>query len=104
MSTEGWIAIISAIGGGTVAIIGAIALAYRQAVEAKTQATAARDATEENRKEIIATKTGIYEVGKQLDGRLTELLISSNAAARAEGVAAGEQSQRDRAAPSDSVK
>lgn len=104
MTTEGWIAIIGAISGGTVAIIGAIALAYRQSVEAKHLASDAKDAAESARVEIIATKNGIFEVGKQLDGRLSELLISSNAAARAEGVAAGEQSQRDRAAPSDTAK
>lgn len=42
----------------------------------------------------------VREVGDRIDGRLTELLKSTSALARAEGVAQGEQSQRDRAAES----
>ncbi len=101
MNADEWVAVIGAISGGTIAIIGAIALAYRQASSARQEAADAKLAALDAKREIIATKTGIYEVGKQLDGRLSELLATSNAAARAEGVAAGEQAQRDRAAPSD---
>lgn len=36
-----------------------------------------------------------------INSRMDELLAAARAASRAEGVAAGEQSQRDRAAPSD---
>ena len=56
----------------------------------------ARQATKLNEARIVETQGGIYELGQKLDGRLEELLRISRAAARAEGVAAGEQSQRDR--------
>jgi hypothetical protein len=75
-------ALIAAFGG-----IFAAVLAYR-----------ARQAARENSAEIIAVNGEVREVGERIDGRLSELLRSSNALARAEGVAAGEQSQRDRAA------
>lgn len=40
----------------------------------------------------------------EVNSRLTQLLEASSAAARAEGVTAGEQAQRDRSAPSDSER
>ena len=73
--------------------------AERAAVRAADEALAARVAIEESKAEIILVGDRVVEVGKQIDGRMEELLRAARAAARAEGVAAGEQSQRDRANP-----
>ena len=71
--------------------------AAERATVAADAAVAAQVAAEAGKKAIVATEAGIFELGKQIDGRLSELLKSSSALARAEGVAAGEQAQRDRA-------
>ena len=47
---------------------------------------------------VILVGDRVMQVGDQLDGRLSELLREARALARAEGVAAGEQAQRDRSA------
>lgn len=73
-------------------------LAAERATIAADAAVAAQTAAESAKKEIVATANGIFEVGKKLDGRLTELLASETALARAQGIAQGEQAQRDRAA------
>jgi hypothetical protein len=72
--------------------------AAERATVAADAAVAAQLAAESSKKAIVATQDGIFELGKQIDGRLSELLKSSSALARAEGVAQGEQAQRDRAA------
>ena len=72
----------------------------RAARAAELAATAAQHAADAST-EIMLVHGEIRALGKRVDGRLSELLASSIAAARSEGVAAGEQSQRDRAAPSD---
>lgn len=78
-------ALLAAVGG----IVAAI-LAYR-----------ARRGVEDASLALTVIEGEVREVGERIDGRLTELLKSSSALARAEGVAQGEQSQRDRAAESD---
>ena len=102
-------AIIAAL-GGVVTAVGVILVGY-WAYRAKERAAdaaeaAAKAAAEANaaRSEIMVVGDKIVEVGKALDGRLSELLREARATARAEGMAAGEQAQRDRAAPSDSGK
>lgn len=75
-------ALVAAIGG-----IVAAFLAYR-----------ARRKVEDIDARVIIIDSEVREVGKRIDGRLTQLLESSTKLARAEGVAVGEQSQRDRAA------
>lgn len=72
--------------------------AAERATIAADAAVAAQAAAEASKKAIVATQDGIFELGKQIDGRLSELLKSSAALARAEGVAQGEQAQRDRSA------
>ena len=81
--------------GTLVAAIGAVVIGYRnsrKADAAKEKATAAaaaaliaKEAAEDSKKEIIATKDGVFEVGKAIDGRLTELLEITKQAALAEG-------------------
>jgi hypothetical protein len=78
-------ALIAAIGG----IVAAV-LAHR-----------ARKRVDVVEKALITIDGEVREVGKRIDGRLSELLRSSGALARAEGVAQGEQAQRDRSAVSD---
>jgi hypothetical protein len=70
----------------------------QRAVAAAKAAEAAKAAAESAKADIIATKAGVFELGKQVDGRLSELLDVTRKASRAEGWAAGEQAQRDRAA------
>jgi hypothetical protein len=48
-------------------------------------------------RELAIVRGKVVEIGKQVDGRLSELLASEVGRAHAEGVTAGEQSQRDRA-------
>lgn len=67
-------------------------------IVAAVLANRAKMTAEDSHAQIIATKEGVFELGKQVDGRLTELLNATRQSARAEGVAAGEQAQRDRAA------
>lgn len=77
-------ALVAAAGG----ILAAV-LAYR-----------ARRGVEDATEALTVIEGEVREVGERIDGRLTELLKSTSALARAEGVAQGEQSQRDRAAES----
>jgi hypothetical protein len=111
-----WPATFTAL-GTLVAAIGAVLavilsfLNRRAATEARAKADdaahaaeRAKVAAEDSKREIIATKEGVFEVGRQIDGRLSELLRSSTALARAEGVAQGEQSQRDRAAAPEALR
>jgi hypothetical protein len=71
----------------------------------------ARAIAEESSGALIEVGGKVYRLTEAVDGRLTELLATNArlaataaALARAEGVAAGEQSQRDRTAASDAVE
>lgn len=90
--------LIAAAGALIVALVGAF-VARSNSLRAASAASAAKVAAESAKADIIATKEGVFELGKQVDGRLSELLIETRKSARAEGVAAGEQAQRDRANP-----
>jgi hypothetical protein len=92
--------LLAAIGALVTAGVGALVARSnnQRAVEAAKSAEAAKIAAQQSQREIIATKEGVFELGKQVDGRLSELLTATRKSARAEGVAAGEQAQRDRAA------
>lgn len=59
----------------------------------------AKKAGMENKGEIAIVKGEIRNVGTRIDGRMDELLRAATASGRAEGVAAGEQAQRDRSGP-----
>lgn len=90
-----------------VAAFGVILGAY-WAYRAKDRAAAAARIASESQNEIIRVGTDVYELGKRVDGRLTELLdaaaakgVTDAALARAEGKAEGEQKQRDRQAPAE---
>ena len=84
-----------------VTAIGAVVIGYRnslkaeaareRASEAVAAAEAAKVAASRAEVDIIATRNGVFEVGKQIDGRLSELLELTKAAAYAEGKLAGEQ-------------
>lgn len=80
-----------------IAAVGVILAAW-WAYRAKERASEAAD-------KITIIGSEVYELGKRVDGRLTELLtaqaqkhMAEEKVARAEGVRAGEQAQRDRAA------
>jgi hypothetical protein len=83
-----------------VTAIGAILAAY-WSYRAKQATKDNKAAIDDTKTEIVATKAGLFELGKAVDGRLSKLLEVSISNARAEGIATGEQSQRDRSAASD---
>jgi hypothetical protein len=94
--------------GTLIAAIAAVLVGFRnsrkadaareKAVTAAEAAAAAKFAAEASQKEVIATKDGVFEVGKQIDGRLSELLKLTEQAAYAAGKLAGQLDQdRDRA-------
>ena len=93
--------------GALVTALGVILVAY-WAYRGKERASKAADLAADAKKEIVAVGDKLYLLDKRVDGRLTELLAQARAEgvsnanlARAEGVAQGEQAQRDRAAVSD---
>jgi hypothetical protein len=80
-------------------------IAACSAVYAAWTARKARVAAEKGREGVIEVDGKLYSLGKQIDGRLSELLagkdresVAAVRLAHAEGVASGEQSQRDRSA------
>lgn len=91
--------------GTLVAAIGAVIIGYRnskaaadareKARDAANAATAAKLTAEHSQAEIVATKDGVFEVGKKIDGRLDELLELTKQAALAEGRLQGRASERD---------
>lgn len=82
-----------------VTAIGAVIIGWRnsrKADEAREKAAlaaaaahTAKEAALASQAEIIATKEGVFEVGKQIDGRLTALLEITRKSAYAEGQLAG---------------
>ena len=68
--------------------------AKASAVIASSDAAAAKIAAEESRAEIVATKDGVFELGRQLDGRLQELIRSQTELARAQGRIEGRAAER----------
>jgi hypothetical protein len=91
---EGLPAILVALGTLATAI-GALFVSYtnarkadRAAIEATAAAKAAADAkraAEASQADIVATKDGVFALGPQIDGRLTELLELTRQSALAEG-------------------
>jgi hypothetical protein len=81
-----------------VTAIGVIVVAYF-AYRAKVEASRAARIADDLQAPLIRIGDQVLEVGDAIDGRLTALLKSETSAARLEGVAAGEQAQRDRQAP-----
>jgi CO/xanthine dehydrogenase Mo-binding subunit len=73
----------------------AAAEAARLAAEAaKEKAAEAAMLAADAQHAIIATKDGVFEIGKRLDGRLQELLKATQEAAEAKGMAAGIAQER----------
>jgi hypothetical protein len=95
VSNEVVVALISAVGIVLAAVIGLVGTVVVRKLNA-AKAAALQTATT-----LIEVGDKVFAVGEQVDGRLSELLREARALARAEGVAQGEQSQRDRAAASD---
>jgi hypothetical protein len=92
--------------GTLVAAIGAVLIGYRNsrkadaakadAHQAAVAAAVAKEAALASKREVVIVGDKVLEVGRQLDGRLSELLAEARATSRAEGFTAGEQAQRDR--------
>ena len=87
-----------------VAALGGVIVAWRnskkaddareKAAVAAAAAQAAKQAAEDMKKEVILTKDGVFEVGKQIDGRLSALLELTKQASLAEGRLEGIASQK----------
>ena len=91
--------------GALVTAVGVILIAF-WAYRAKVKATEAADRTVKLDRVLIDISDKVYALDERVDGRLSELLKSNReksealiVAARAEGIATGEQNQRDRHAP-----
>lgn len=87
--------LVSAIGAVVVSLLNArrATAAAAASLVAKNAAEAAKVAATASQAAIIETKDGVYEVGKQIDGRLTELLKLTREAALAEGRLEGRASK-----------
>ena len=96
-----WPATITAF-GALVTAVGAVFIAYwayrgkERAAEAAEKAAAAAAKAESLESKLVELNGQVFTLGENIDGRLSQLLAVSAAAARAEGIAAGEQAQRDR--------
>lgn len=96
-------AIIAASGAVVATVLGylnrrSMGVQREKAAEAAAAAEAARVAAEDSKREIIATKDGVFELGRAVDGRFTELLRVTKAAALAEGRLEGTATEKARAA------
>ena len=97
MSDAVIVALIGAVALIMAAVIGLTTRLLLQRVARAAQlADLARIAAIASTAAIVATNDGIFELGKQLDGRLSELLKTSTELSHAQGKAEGEQAQRDR--------
>jgi hypothetical protein len=92
MTTQDAITIVGFAATIVVAVIGVIG---RVILSRLDKAETDRAKTEA---EVVAVGDKVYALGERLDGPLSELLVTARALARAEGVADGEQRQRDRQA------
>ena len=92
-----WVGIITAVGACITAI--GVILAGFWSYRSKQKAAIAAEKAEANGAKIVELDGKLYQLGANVDGRLTELLRTSTAAAHAEGVISGEQAQRDRQSP-----
>jgi hypothetical protein len=95
-------ALVAAVGAVAAVVVGylnrrAMTAAKEKAVHAANAAAEAKAAAQVTSSRLVIVEDKIVEVGKQIDGRLSELLASETGRARAEGIAQGEQTQRDRA-------
>jgi len=86
--------LVAAVGAVLAVIVGFLnnrrAVAAASAAEtARYAAEAAKLAAQQSQAEVVLTKEGVFELGRQMDGRLSQLLESTNALSRAEGLAQG---------------
>jgi hypothetical protein len=79
----------AAIGALIVAIVNA-----RSGNAARDKAVIAAAAAEDSKKEVVLVRGEVIEVGKRIDGRLSELLKTTEALARAQGRAERRQQQK----------
>jgi replicative DNA helicase len=76
--------------------LSAIEEARVKAAVAAAAASAAKIAAEDSNARIIRIGDEIFQLGKRVDGRLSELLDATKAQAHAEGVTQGEADERGR--------
>jgi len=79
--------------GGTLGTIGALVTAASAIVAAVISYRNSRK-VDGAQKEILVTRGEVVEVGKRIDGRLSELLATTEKLARAQGVAEGRAAQK----------
>lgn len=79
--------------GSVITAVGVIVVGWwtyrgkERAAKATEAAEAAQKAAEANTRALVATRDGIYELGKRIDGRMDELLISARESGHAAGMA-----------------
>jgi hypothetical protein len=83
--------IIGAI-GACITAVGVILVAWwtyrgRERTAKAAEAAEAEVAAEHNTATLVATQAGIYELGRRIDGRMDELLMSARESGHAAGVA-----------------
>jgi hypothetical protein len=96
--------LVAAIGSVSAVVVGylnrrAMTAAKDKASDAAAAALVAKTAAEDSKREIIATKDGVFELGKQIDGRLSQLLELTRESALAEGRLEGPARPAKRARP-----
>jgi hypothetical protein len=95
------LALLAAI-GGLAAFVTACGTVYigirnsRKADEAKIAAAVAAKAATDATAAIVRTENGVFQLGERVNGRLTKLLATTEAMARAEGHASGVQDEQTR--------
>jgi hypothetical protein len=96
-------ALLTSVGLLITAVVGGWVLYRKVRAEAKADAARVLEASDKAHGELVVIKGEVRSLGEKVDGRLTQLIKSMDATsaaevkvARAEGVALGEQSQRDR--------
>jgi len=93
--TIDWPATITAL-GALITAVGVIVIAflnYRRAEHERVHRAAQEELLRDGNTELVRTNKGIFALGKQLDGRLQELLEVTESAARAQGVLEGRAAQ-----------
>ena len=81
--------------GSFVAAVGVIFAGY-WSYRSKQQASRAVIKVDQVEARLVEIDGNVFELGKAVDGRLSQLLGISDVAAEAKGFARGEQAQRDR--------
>lgn len=92
MSADTLTALAAVIAAAGAIVTGILSFLNRKAArDAADRALLAKEAAEASQTAIVRTEQGVFELGRQIDGRLSELLKTTADLARAEGLASGKE-------------